>query len=326
MRLAQRIGRLYRYGQKRHVMAFNLQGLESADELIVSKMYERLEQVARDMSSVDSATSEDLVSDIVGELAGLLDIEGILEEARESGVKRTQERIEEALARAKQSAALQRDLFQHAVSYDANELQGAFPVRLDHLRAFVFGMVSLFGGSVSESRLHPGRAWRLTLSDQIVAALPGQARELRVTFDRQLEDAQSTLLDLDHPLVRFLVECATDYDFQGLTAPIELSGSANLVTAMLRWQDDRGRRLRQEYVAVAIDEDRATELNPAAFSEWLLSPADVSEAPPARERDRQAQMAADARLEAVLAQRSNLSLHPENLDWVTAAWCSAPVA
>src|SRR3546814_3606209 len=29
MRLAQRIGRLYRYGQKKHVLAFNLQGLAS---------------------------------------------------------------------------------------------------------------------------------------------------------------------------------------------------------------------------------------------------------------------------------------------------------
>src|SRR3546814_11270163 len=67
MRLAQRIGRLYRYGQKEHVLAFNLQGIASADELIVSKMYERLEQVARDMAAVDDATSENLVSDIRSE-------------------------------------------------------------------------------------------------------------------------------------------------------------------------------------------------------------------------------------------------------------------
>lgn len=324
MRLAQRIGRLYRYGQKQHVMAFNLQGLESADELIVSKMYERLEQVARDMSSVDEATSDELVSDIVGELAGLLDIEDILEDAREAGVKRTQERIEEALARAKQSAELQRDLFQHAVSYDVNELQGAFAVRLDHLRAFVFGMVALLGGSVGESRMYPGKAWRLTLSDQVLAAMPGQTRELRVTFDRQLEDEQLTLLDLDQPLVRFLLECATDYDFQGLTAPIQLAGAERLVTAMLRWQDDRGRRLRQEYVAVALAGDQGTELNPTAFSEWLLAPAEGSGAAGARDIDRQARGRADARLEAVLAHRSNISLHPENLEWVTAAWCDAP--
>src|SRR5690606_27438356 len=85
MRLAQRIGRLYRYGQNEHVLAFNLQGVESADDVIVSKMYERLEQVAKDMASVDDATSQDLVSDIVGDLAALVDVESILEEAREAG-------------------------------------------------------------------------------------------------------------------------------------------------------------------------------------------------------------------------------------------------
>src|SRR3546814_18049653 len=88
MRLAQRIGRLYRYGQKEHVLAFNLQGIASADELIVSKMYERLEQVARDMAAVDDATSENLVSDIVGELAGLNEIEEIADQNGRAHVER----------------------------------------------------------------------------------------------------------------------------------------------------------------------------------------------------------------------------------------------
>src|SRR3546814_11555164 len=62
MRLAQRIGRLYRYGQKEPVLAFNLQGLASADELTVSTMYERLEPVARAMASVAAATPQHPVS------------------------------------------------------------------------------------------------------------------------------------------------------------------------------------------------------------------------------------------------------------------------
>src|SRR3546814_2214664 len=100
MRLPQRIGRLYRYGQKEHVLAFNLQGIASADELIVSKMYERLEQVARDMAAVDDATSENLVSDIVGELAGLIEIEEILDQSGLADVERAGERGAEALRRA----------------------------------------------------------------------------------------------------------------------------------------------------------------------------------------------------------------------------------
>src|SRR3546814_14523095 len=103
MRLAQRIGRLYRYGQKEHVLAFNLQGIASADELIVSKMYERLEQVARDMAAVDDATSENLVSDIVGELAGLIEIEEIHDQSGLADVARSEDRTDEALRRARES-------------------------------------------------------------------------------------------------------------------------------------------------------------------------------------------------------------------------------
>src|SRR3546814_4852711 len=103
MRLAQRIGRLYRYGQKEHVLAFNLQGIASADELIVSKMYERLEQVARDMAAVDDATSENLVSDIVGELAGLIEIEEILDQSGLADVERSEERVDRKSTRLNSS-------------------------------------------------------------------------------------------------------------------------------------------------------------------------------------------------------------------------------
>src|SRR3546814_20080541 len=123
MRLAQRIGRLYRYGQKEHVLAFNLQGIASADELIVSKMYERLEQVARDMAAVDDATSENLVSDIVGELAGLIEIEELLDQSGLADVERSEARVEAAVRRARDSSELQRILFLHAVNYDPNKLQ-----------------------------------------------------------------------------------------------------------------------------------------------------------------------------------------------------------
>src|SRR3546814_13930174 len=97
-------------------------------------MYERLEQVARDMAAVDDATSENLVSDIVGELAGLIEIEEILDQSGLADVERSEERVEEALRRARESSEMQRILFQHAVSYDANELQSSFAMRSEERR------------------------------------------------------------------------------------------------------------------------------------------------------------------------------------------------
>lgn len=323
MRLAQRIGRLYRYGQQRHVLAFNLQGVQSADELIVSKMYERLEQVAKDMSEVDDSTSENLVSDIVGELAELVDVEGILEAARTAGVRRTEERIEDALRRARESSELQRALFQHAVSYDATEMRSAFSMGMEHLRAFVFGMVVKNGGGVRDSRRFPGRAWRLELPDSLAATIPGVGRELLVTFDRDFTDDPSILqLDMDHPLVQCLVEQAKDYDFQGLTAPIRLDGLTHVVTGMLRWQGERGQRLRQEYVAMGVGENGAVALNPAQFSNWLLAPAVTTEVPSGAKASAEViRLAVDGAMDFSLAERSNRNLHPESREWLTAAWC-----
>ena len=326
MRLAQRIGRLYRYGQQRHVLAFNLQGVESADELIVAKMYERLNQVAKDMAQVDSATSENLVSDIVGQLAGLIDVEEILEAARSADLQRTEDRIEDALKRARESSDLQQALFQHAVSYDPNEMRTAFSVSMAHLRAFTFGMVELMGGSVRDSRHYPGRVWRLEPSETISAAIPGLGRESLITFDRELRgDPQTILLDMDHSLVKWLLEVARSYDFEGLTAPIALHGADHVITGMLRWQDERGQRLRQEFVAVSVGSNNEIQINPKQFSEWLLAPALVPASLGDIGHTHAVRAIVDSAMDTILADRSNRHLHPESREWVSATWCTRPV-
>src|SRR3546814_20467727 len=81
---------------------------------------------------------------------------------------------------------MQRILFQHAVSYDANELQSSFAMGLAHLRAFVFGMLTAAGGSVRDSRFYPGRAWRPAFPVALLAAIPVLGRDPRVPCDRNL--------------------------------------------------------------------------------------------------------------------------------------------
>ena len=322
MRLAQRIGRLYRYGQKRHVVAINLQSLASADEQVVSNMYARLERVAADMAGVDQASSENLVNEIMGELAGLLDVEAILEEAASAGVRRTEESIEEAMRRARETARLQRDLFQHAVSYDAEELRSGFRVGGEHLHAFVVGMVSLLGGRLQESRRYPGRAWRVEMPPhKDVARLPGEGR---ITFSRELgrEVPELEVMDLDHPFVVSLLKMARTYDFQGLTAGTTLSGFRHLVAAMLRWQDERGQRLRQEFLVAAVDEGGELVANTPELVASFLSPWETERCTVDRESTQQAHDQFERFISRQLARKSNASLHPENREWLAAAWGS----
>ena len=321
MRLAQRIGRLYRYGQPHHVVAINLQGVASADDQVVNKMYSRLEQVAIDMAGVDQATSENLVSDIVGELASLLEVEDILEQAATSGVRRTEERIEDAMRRAREAAELQRDLFQHAVSYDADELRRGFRVGTPHLKAFVFGMIELIGGSIRDSRRLPGSAWRIELPPD--AGLPRIGREGRVAFARELGqmNAEVEVLDLDHPLVLELLARARSYDFQGLTATTTLYGFENVVTAMLRWQDERGQRMRQEFMAISVERSGELKVNAPTVMSWFLDRMDTEHRQVDRDSTKAVHDTIEKFIDNQLALKSNANLHPENREWLGAAWC-----
>lgn len=323
MRLAQRIGRLYRYGQQHHVVAINLQGVESADDQVVSNMYARLQQVAADMAGVDETSSENLVSDIVGELASLLDVEEILKQAATTGVLRTRESIEEAMRRARETAELQRDLFQHAVSYDADEMRRGFRVDTEHLKAFVFGMVTFLGGAIRESRRFPGAAWRIEVPAE--ARLPKLGREGRVTFSRELRhEVELQILDLDHPFVQELMARARHHDFQGLTAGTTLAGVRHVVTSMLRWQDDRGRRMRQEFLAVAVGHDGQIQANPAQVVSWFLEPMETAHWKADRDATLEVHDNIEQFIDNQLACKSNANLHPENREWLGAAWCRDP--
>lgn len=321
MRLAQRIGRLYRYGQKKHVFAFNMQAQQSADDLILGHMYTRLEQVAADMASVDDAGSERLASEIVGELADLMDIGEILKNAASAGVKRTQEDIESALARARDAADMQRQLFAHAASYEQGDLDGTFEVGRDHLAAFVLGMVRALGGDVVSSRAYPGRVWRLGVPEILRGKATGLSAQVRITFERDsiLDLPNVVRLDMDHPLIKVLTAMATHYEFEGLTAGALMSAKGTVMTAVLRWQDEAGRRLREELVAIAHDEDGGESKNPKAFMDWLLEPA--RDATPDMDRPalhaRSQQVATT--LDGWLAEGATKVLQPDSVEVLAAA-------
>lgn len=325
MRLAQRIGRIYRYGQKKRVVAFNLQGLYSEDDRVVGRMYERLEQVAQDMASVDGASSEDLVADIMGELSGLMDVESILENAARNAGERTEAEIEEALQNARRTADLQARMFEHAVSFDAQALAEDLQMGPEHLKAFVLGMLQLEGANVISSRKAPGRVWRVEGLDR--AELPRVAVGGRFTFERQLpsEFGAAAVLDMDTALVKQLIKRARNYDFQGLTARIKLSGFNEIAALMLRWQDNFGARQHQEMVLLARSQDGTLSCNADDVTQWLLRPAQEIQAPIDGGASVQFVELLQKELDQRFRRRSNQRLQPESVQWLGAAWSLEPV-
>jgi superfamily II DNA or RNA helicase len=323
MRLVQRIGRLYRYGQKKRVVVFNLHSPDTADEQVMELMYTRIDQVVDDLAGVSTEYNEQLRDDILGELADLLDVNQILEQATVEGITRTQERISEALERAKAATEKQRELFEHAAGFDPNETGSSLRIDHEHGVAFVVGMFSILGIEVVETT-HEGRLFHIRLPEAVQHELGVERSRYEVTLDRDLVvNRQNThMLDLDSFLMQYLLRKAKSYDFMGLSAVIEnhsLKGGA-LLTSLLRWQNDQGSRMRQEYTAYWVKPSGDVQTNPDAFAEWLKTTAITGTLTPVREENqalfKQAELAADKRLEAV----SNIHLHPENNQWVAGAW------
>ncbi|HEK3629161.1 TPA: DEAD/DEAH box helicase [Pseudomonas aeruginosa] len=326
MRLVQRIGRLYRYGQKKKVVVFNIQQTDSLDQNIVDLMYERIDSVVTDLAEIQRHEfNEGLKDEILGQLAELIDVEDILQEATKLGIDRTRERIDEALKQARTAAAKQRELFAHAATSDPNELRDELEITVDHLYSFVLGMFDQLGIEVAE-RSHKERLLRIRLSEQVMRDMglsPKASRRMDVTLDRMLaaNRPDTHMLDLNSKLMQYLLGKACEYDFGGLAAMLkapELEEGA-LLGAMLRWQGPQGKRMRQEFVAIQVNDGKA-KLNPAKASQWLLIPAEHSPQSPDTDTSKLLFKVAEEMANQRLANASNRYLIPENLDWASAGW------
>ena len=323
MRLVQRIGRLYRYGQQHRVVVFNMHSPDTADEQIMNLMYSRIDQVVDDLAGVSTEFNEQLRDDIMGEVAELVDVESVLNEATTAGIQRTKQRIDEALEIARDSAAKQRELFDYAASFDPNETQDSLTITKAHTKAFIEGMFAILGIQIVETT-HKGALWHIRLPEHLPAQLGITKTRLEATLDRHLSSVRpgTHMLDLGSFLMRHLIETAKSYEFQGITAVVESNkaGSAVYATNLLRWQNDQGHRRRQEYTVYAVSENGRVLTNPEAFSNWLVTPAATGNTVIDTERNKQwfslITKAADSRL----AEVSNKHLHPENSQWISGAW------
>lgn len=321
MRLVQRIGRLYRYGQKHRVVVFNLYSPDSMDDQIMELMHERIEQVVGDLSSLSGEYNERLSDDIMGEVADLVDVGDILLEATSDGITRTRERIEEALEKAKNSASKQRELFEYAAGFDPKEIKEELNITSEHVMFFTQGMFDLLGIEVVD-KTHKDLIWHIKLPESISKDLGVRRTRWRITFDRMLHAGREEceMMDLDNFLFKYLLKKAKSYEFNGLTASIGQSSQLEgaVICSYLRWQNSVGLRQRQELVAIQVGLDKESKLNTQDFCNWLKSD-EVSYFDSSRGDLKGLFKAAKSKGEEVLKSRANQLLHPESIDPVAAA-------
>ena len=324
MRLVQRVGRLYRYGQLEPVVVFNLHAPQTLDGKIVAMMYDRLDAIVADMSGVSEEYNDRLHDEILGEVASLVDLEEVLENALKDGPKRSAERIDEALRRAREAKELQDRLLSGARGFNPDELRDELQVSGDHLTSFVRSMLEELGCEVLEER-RDARVLDILLPDEIAALIHHRRTRLTITTERRFSPpgSRTEMMDFSHPLFRLMVDRARSHEFGGLSAIVENGPGEAMAGAILRWQNDQGEMVREQFDLFISGEVGEVVVNGPQASDWLAAPArDGTELGNAEARGEifsQVTAAAEDRL----AASSKLDLHPHHLRMVNVAWVSS---
>ena len=308
---------------EKKVVVFNIHTPQTIDGNIIDLLYRRIDQVVQDMATLGGEFQPGLEAEILGEIAEAIDVADILEDGFNQGVEHTAESIEEALKRAREAVNKQRDLLKYATGYNADETRNELKITKAHLHAFITGMIAKLNIEVVEET-HKGAVMRLRIPREIQDELSLAGRNFRITLDRDIASRRSDIqmMDLSHPLFNFFLTFAKQYSFDGRVCKAGNVSSDALVCAMLRWQNDQGMRMRQEFWTVSAHKDGRAETNTEEVANWLMSPATDGSYVGNREIADMLFKITNESMDDRLSQKSNRDLHPENCQVVSAGWCS----
>lgn len=313
-RLQQRIGRLYRYGQREKVVVINMATKDTIDNEVLATVLERLESVVRQMGSVSAEYDERHHAEVLGDLLERLDINELLEEARTGGVERTAERVDEAIRRARDSKQLQDDILSSVSPLDGSGWKhlGAFSTR--DLASFVKRACRFADIQVIE----------LPDVERFDLRLPEGLRGRFVEFgNRTLIEARTSrtgagnrvLLDFSTSFVRYLIEYVTRAEFGGGYGVVEGAGENSLIAAMLvHYQNEQGEPRGVDLLAASRRATGQVEVDNASLRSLFNSPQVTGrtlENDPQTRKDRIE--ATFDRIEADVSIRSEISRHAGGL-------------
>lgn len=322
MRLVQRIGRIYRYGQKHQVLIFNIFSEGTADDGIVQLLYQKIDQVVTDLGGISDEFDAGLKDDIFGNIANLIDVDEILENSISMSKNQTEQKLEIALEEAKAVSKKQQELFSYVAQYDSEALEREFVITLDHINAFIRGMCAVCDIEITKE-MDKGNIWVLKLSDQVMTELGIRKQNLEITTNRRVKinHPQTEVMDLNHPLMQYFIEKATSYEFGGSVAKFisnDIDGCA-IITAIVKWQNLQGTSIYQDIVTFALDKE-GYHLNPSQFSQWLLKPAESCNKPSTVVLDYDVGKTIQKVLNEAIAHKKQETMIPHDQYFLSGAW------
>lgn len=228
MRVEQRVGRVYRFGQDKVVQVYNFFNKGTVEDQVQSYFEGRLERAAKAIAEVTGEDPEEIKGSLNGQLESEIDPVRIYQRAMVEGDlnKQTQKEIEEAVTRAKHAYEIAtQSLFRDVSSYSFNSYQRdlATDLSLSDLQRFTEKFLGRHRRQLQRKDefvdfLIPDVLKPYGLSDRIRSA----------TFDRELAIKRGDVdfLALGHPFVDAELAYVGSYDFGGLTAARRILGTA----------------------------------------------------------------------------------------------------
>ncbi|MGH9871404.1 MAG: helicase-related protein [Pyrinomonadaceae bacterium] len=220
MRVEQRVGRVYRYGQDKVVQVYHFFNQGTIEDKVQEYFEGRLKRAAEAIAHVTHEDPEDIKATLNGHLENEIDPSKIYQRALVEGDlnKQTQQEIKEAVDRAKQAYQIAtQSLFRDVSSYS-----------FDNYRRELASDLTLSDLSSFAERFLTKHRRQLQQKDSFLEFLVPDAlksyglpeRYKSATFNRQLaiKRTDAEFLALGHPFVDAMLSYAGSYNFGGLAA------------------------------------------------------------------------------------------------------------
>jgi SNF2 family DNA or RNA helicase len=227
MRVEQRVGRVYRYGQDKVVQVYHLFNKATVEDQVQAYFEERVAHAAKAIAKVTGEDPEEIKGSLNGQLESEIDPKEIYKRALVEGNlnQQTQKEIDEAVKRAKRAYEIAvQNLFRDCSSYSFDKYQRelASDLSLTDLQRFT----ERFLGE-HRRQLQKKEGFFEFLVPDVLAPWKLPERYRQATFDRDsaIHRSDAEFLALGHPLVEAMLQYVGSYNFGGLTAQRRLQDS-----------------------------------------------------------------------------------------------------
>ncbi len=231
-RLAQRYGRLYRYGQDKRVQIFNFQNAGTIEDKVRQYLEDKTKNAAERLAGVTGETSAEIEEGLLGLFDEHLNYEKIYREGLvKDNIKPSQQEIDEAVQKAEEAyrvayaSLFSKDIAPFNPDRFKHEVQS--PLTLEHVKEFVLEFVRREGRKVTQSE---EGLFEFILPDSLKRVEGLEQRYQKVTFDRAtaIRNSEVEFLAMGHPLTDAILKYCGSTDFGGLTGSRVVERSQSL--------------------------------------------------------------------------------------------------